>query len=38
MARFHGEGKWISRWLPMTSSAFIIAVGIGLTWQAWRGA
>jgi ABC-type nickel/cobalt efflux system permease component RcnA len=38
MSRFHGEGKWVNRWLPMASSAFIVAVGIGLTWQAWRSA
>jgi ABC-type nickel/cobalt efflux system permease component RcnA len=38
MSRFYGEGKWVTRWLPMTSSVFIVVVGIGLTWQAWRGA
>ena len=34
MARFPGEGQWTTRWLPITSSAFIIFVGVGLTWQA----
>ncbi len=23
-----------TRWLPLTSSAFIVLFGIGLTWQA----
>jgi nickel/cobalt exporter len=34
MSRFHGEGRVITRWLPMTSSAFIVLFGVGLTWQA----
>ena len=34
MARFHGEGRIVTRWLPLTSSAFIVLVGVGLTWQA----
>ena len=38
MSRFHSEGKWVTRWLPVTSSAFIVAAGVALTWQAWRSA
>jgi ABC-type nickel/cobalt efflux system permease component RcnA len=38
MSRFHGEGKWVNHWLPIASSAFIVAVGIGLTWQACQNA
>ena len=34
MARFHGEGRIVSRWLPLTSSAFIVLFGVGLTCQA----
>ena len=34
MSRFHGEGRIVTRWLPLTSSAFIVLVGVGLTWQA----
>jgi nickel/cobalt exporter len=34
MGRFHGNGQLITRWLPLTSSAFIVLFGIGLTWQA----
>jgi ABC-type nickel/cobalt efflux system permease component RcnA len=34
MARFQSEGKWITRWLPITSSAFIVLFGLALTWQA----
>ena len=34
MARFRGEGRIVTRWLPLTSSAFIVLFGIGLTWQA----
>ena len=36
MARFQGEGQWTTRWLPITSSAFILLAGIALTWQALR--
>ena len=36
MSRFHSEGKWVTRWLPVTSSVFIVAAGVALTWQAWR--
>ena len=34
MSRFRGEGRIITRWLPLASSAFILLIGIGLTWQA----
>lgn len=34
MARFQGEGRIVTRWLPITSSAFILLAGIALTWQA----
>lgn len=34
MARFQGESQWATRWLPMTSSAFILLAGIALTYQA----
>jgi ABC-type nickel/cobalt efflux system permease component RcnA len=34
MSRFQSEGKWIARWLPITSSAFIVLFGLVLTWQA----
>jgi nickel/cobalt exporter len=38
MARFQTEGQWTSRWLPITSSAFILLAGIALTWQALQSA
>ena len=34
MSRFPSEGKWITHWLPITSSAFIVMFGLALTWQA----
>ena len=34
MARFHGEGQILGRWLPLASSAFIVFFGVGLTGQA----
>lgn len=34
MARFQSNGQVITRWLPLTSSAFIVLFGVGLTWQA----
>jgi len=34
MSRFRGEERIITRWLPLASSAFILLVGVGLTWQA----
>lgn len=38
MARFQTEGQWTTRWLPITSSAFILLAGIALTWQALQSA
>ena len=34
MTRFQSEGKWVTRWLPITSSAFIMLLGFALVWQA----
>lgn len=33
-AGFKGTGPLTTRWLPLTSSAFIVVFGIALTWQA----
>ena len=33
MSRFRGEERIITRWLPLASSAFILLIGVGLTWQ-----
>jgi ABC-type nickel/cobalt efflux system permease component RcnA len=38
MARFGGTGRLMKRWLPLTSSAFIVLFGVALTWQALRSA
>jgi len=38
MTRFHGTGTLTTRWLPLTSAAFIVLFGIALTWQALRSA
>ena len=38
MARFHGTGRLTTRWLPLTSSAFIVLFGVALAWQALRSA
>ena len=38
MSRFQGEGRMVMRWLPLTSSAFIVLFGVGLTWQALASA
>jgi ABC-type nickel/cobalt efflux system permease component RcnA len=38
MSRFQNEGTWVTRWLPITSSAFIVVLGVGLTRQAWLSA
>ncbi len=38
MVRFQGNGQLATRWLPLTSSAFIVLFGIGLTWQALMSA
>jgi ABC-type nickel/cobalt efflux system permease component RcnA len=34
MARFQSEGKWVTHWLPITSSGFIVLLGVALIWQA----
>jgi len=38
MTRLQTEGQWTTRWLPITSSAFILLAGIALTWQALQSA
>jgi nickel/cobalt exporter len=38
MARLQGEGLLITRWLPLTSAAVIIVVGLGMTTQALQAA
>ena len=34
ISRFQSEGKWVTRWLPITSSAFIVLLGVALIWKA----
>ena len=34
MSRFKGEGPLITRWLPLTSSALITLLGVGIAIQA----
>ena len=34
MSRFQGEGPLITRWLPLTSSAVVTLVGVGIAVQA----
>jgi ABC-type nickel/cobalt efflux system permease component RcnA len=34
MSRFHGEGPLITRWLPLTSSAVMTVLGLGIAVQA----
>jgi ABC-type nickel/cobalt efflux system permease component RcnA len=34
VTRFRVDGQLATRWLPLTSSAFIILFGVALTWQA----
>jgi len=34
MARFREDGPWISRWLPLTSSAVMTLLGLGIAVQA----
>jgi ABC-type nickel/cobalt efflux system permease component RcnA len=34
MTRFHGEGRLITRWLPLTSSAIVAVFGITIALQA----
>jgi ABC-type nickel/cobalt efflux system permease component RcnA len=36
MSRFQTNGQLVTRWLPLTSSAFIIVLGIALTLQALK--
>ncbi|HEX6768654.1 MAG TPA: hypothetical protein VF208_04825, partial [Candidatus Binatia bacterium] len=38
MAQFSADGPNIARWLPLTSSAFILVVGLALTFQALQSA
>ena len=38
MARFNGAGALTNRWLPLTSSAFIVLFGVALTVQALQSA
>jgi ABC-type nickel/cobalt efflux system permease component RcnA len=38
MARFQRDGTWVTRWLPITSSAFIVFLGIALIWKALQSA
>ena len=38
MARFQGEGPFITRWLPLTSSAVMTLLGIGIAVQAFVAA
>ncbi len=38
MARFQGEGPLITRWLPLTSSAVITLLGLGIAVQALMAA
>jgi ABC-type nickel/cobalt efflux system permease component RcnA len=33
MARFKSEAAWATRWLPITSSVFILMLGVALVWQ-----
>jgi ABC-type nickel/cobalt efflux system permease component RcnA len=34
MSRFREDGPWITRWLPLTSSAVMTLLGIGIAVQA----
>jgi nickel/cobalt exporter len=38
MARVHGEGRLITRWLPLTSAAVITLVGVAMTVRALQTA
>ena len=38
LVRFQGNGQLATRWLPLTSSAFIVLFGVGLTGQALMNA
>jgi hypothetical protein len=34
MSRFREDGPWIHRWLPLTSSAVMMLLGLGIAAQA----
>jgi ABC-type nickel/cobalt efflux system permease component RcnA len=34
MSRFREDGPWINRWLPLTSSAVMTLLGLGIAAQA----
>jgi hypothetical protein len=34
MTRFRDDSPWISRWLPLTSSAVMTLMGLGIAAQA----
>lgn len=34
MSRFREDGPWIRRWLPLTSSAVMTLLGLGIAAQA----
>jgi ABC-type nickel/cobalt efflux system permease component RcnA len=38
MARIHGEGRLVTRWLPLTSSAVITVLGVAIAAQALASA
>jgi nickel/cobalt exporter len=38
MARFQGEGRFIKRWLPLTSAGLITVLGLAMVVQAIRSA
>jgi ABC-type nickel/cobalt efflux system permease component RcnA len=38
MARVHGDGLVVTRWLPLTSAAAMVVLGVALTVQALAGA
>jgi nickel/cobalt exporter len=38
MSRSQGDGRLTTRWLPLTSSAFITLFGLALTWQSLQTA
>jgi hypothetical protein len=38
MARFHGDGPMITRWLPLASSAVVTVFGVTITLRALASA
>ncbi len=34
MSRFRDDGPWLHRWLPLTSSAVMTLLGLGIAVQA----